>query len=123
MSQIAAVPPQTRISAARASVETNELFVRWQRRHDEHARDVPRLQSEIELCESEPAGILVLDLEDVQFIDSAGLRVILAAHQRASDRGGRLALTPGSEQVKRLLSIAGVGDRLQMIASPDALLV
>jgi anti-sigma B factor antagonist len=83
----------------------------------------PRLQSEIELCESEPAAILVLDLEDVQFIDSAGLRVILAAHQRASDRGRRLALTPGSEQVGRLLSIAGVGDRLQMIASPDALLV
>jgi RNA polymerase sigma-B factor len=39
MSQIAAVPPKTSIAAARASVETHELFVRWQRRHDEHARD------------------------------------------------------------------------------------
>jgi anti-sigma B factor antagonist len=83
----------------------------------------PQLQSQIELCERDPAGILVLDLDSVRFIDSAGLRVILAAHQRASERGGRMALTPGSEQVQRLLSIAGVGDRLQTIASPDALLV
>jgi RNA polymerase sigma-B factor len=39
MTQIAAVPPKTRIAAAQASVETHELFVRWQHRHDERARD------------------------------------------------------------------------------------
>ncbi|HUB36764.1 MAG TPA: STAS domain-containing protein [Solirubrobacteraceae bacterium] len=83
----------------------------------------PQLQREIERCEGNPADTLVLDLDDVRFIDSAGLRVILAAHQRAGERGGRMALTPGPEQVQRLLSIAGVGDRLQTIASPDALLV
>ncbi|HTR89144.1 MAG TPA: STAS domain-containing protein [Solirubrobacteraceae bacterium] len=83
----------------------------------------PHLESELESCEGEGNGNLVLDLGGVRFIDSAGLRVILAAHQRAGERGGRLALTPGSAQVQRLLSIAGVGDRLQTIASPDAVLV
>ncbi len=83
----------------------------------------PRLQSEIESDTVDAAGIVVLDLDDVHFIDSAGLRVVLAAHERAVERGQRLALTPGSPQVQRLLSIAGVDGHLQTIASADAALV
>ena len=82
----------------------------------------PRLQSELESSTVDAAEILVLDLDDVHFIDSAGLRVILAAHERTLERGRRLALTPGSPQVQRLLSIAGVDGRLQTIASTDAAL-
>jgi anti-sigma B factor antagonist len=84
----------------------------------------PRLQSEIESNTVEAAAdTLVLDLDDVHFIDSAGLRVVLAAHERTLERGRRLALTPGSPQVQRLLSIAGVDGHLQTIASADAALV
>ena len=66
---------------------------------------------------------VVLDLDDVHFIDSAGLRVVLAAHERKVERGQRLALTPGSPQVQRLFSIAGVSGHLQTIASADAAFV
>jgi anti-sigma B factor antagonist len=83
----------------------------------------PRLQSEIESETVDAAEIVVLDLDDVDFIDSAGLRVVLAAHERTVKRGRRLALTPGSPQVQRLLSIAGVDGHLQTIASADAALV
>jgi anti-anti-sigma factor len=83
----------------------------------------PRLQSEIESDTVDAAGIVVLDLDDVHFIDSAGLRVLLAAHERTVERGQKLALTPGSPQVQRLLSIAGVDGHLQTIASADAALV
>jgi anti-sigma B factor antagonist len=84
---------------------------------------VPRLQSELDRDAVDAADIVVLDLDDVQFIDSAGLRAILAAHELAVERGQQLALTPGSPQVQRLLSIAGVGGHLQTIASADAALV
>ena len=83
----------------------------------------PRLQSELEIHTADAADIVVLDLDDVHFIDSAGLRVVLAAHERTVERGQRLALTPGSPQVQRLLSIAGVNGHLQTIASADAALV
>jgi anti-sigma B factor antagonist len=83
----------------------------------------PRLQSEIESNPVNASDTLVLDLDDVHFIDSAGLRVVLAAHERTLERGQRLALTPGSPQVQRLLSIAGVNGHLQTIASADAALV
>jgi anti-sigma B factor antagonist len=82
----------------------------------------PLLQSRIESVESDPPGIVVLDVGDLQFIDSAGLRVILLAHKRSQERGGELALTQGSQQVQRLLSIAGVSEHLRIIASPDEVL-
>jgi anti-anti-sigma factor len=83
----------------------------------------PRLQSEIESDTVDAAEVLVLDLDDVHFIDSTGLRVVLAAHERTVERGQRLALTPGSSQVQRLLSIAGVSGHLRTITSADAALV
>jgi len=83
----------------------------------------PLLRSELESERAHAAEILVLDLDDVQFIDSAGLRVILAAHEHATEHRQRLALTPGSPQVQRLLSIAGVNGHLRTIASADAALV
>jgi anti-anti-sigma factor len=83
----------------------------------------PSLQGEIEKVEVATPGIVVLDLEHLQFVDSAGLRVILAAHERAREQGRELALTRGSEQVQRLFTIAGVNDHLRIIASADELLI
>jgi anti-anti-sigma factor len=82
----------------------------------------PLLQSEIDSPSVQQAPMVVLDLEDLQFIDSSGLRVILSAHERARERGQAFALTRGSEQVQRLLAIAGVSGHLTMLASPDAAL-
>jgi anti-sigma B factor antagonist len=83
----------------------------------------PSLQEQIEKVEADTPGIVVLDLEDLQFVDSAGLRVILAAHERARLQGKGLALTQGSEQVQRLFTIAGVDKHLRIIVSADELLV
>lgn len=83
----------------------------------------PLLQSEIEKVELTSPGIIVLDLQDLQFVDSAGLRVILAAHERSRQHGQELALTRGTEQVQRLFAIAGVSEHLRIILSPDELLV
>jgi anti-sigma B factor antagonist len=82
----------------------------------------PLLQSEIESVETEQ-GALVLDLEDLDFVDSTGLRVILAAHERSQERGHEFAVTRGSRQIQRLLDITRVGEHLRIIESPDELLV
>ncbi|HEX5308533.1 MAG TPA: STAS domain-containing protein [Solirubrobacteraceae bacterium] len=83
----------------------------------------PLLQQEIEQADVDSRGILVLDLQGLEFVDSAGLRVILAAHEHARQHGREFALTKGSEQVRRLLSIAGVDDHLRVIDAPDDVLV
>jgi anti-anti-sigma factor len=69
------------------------------------------------------APLLVLDLDSLSFVDSTGLRMILLAHQAAIGREQQFAITQGSPQVKRLLSITSVADHLRVIASADDLLV
>ena len=83
----------------------------------------PILESEIERSDLAAAAIVVLDLRELKFIDSTGLRVLLAAHERSAERGQEFAVTPGSEQVQRLLSITRVSEHLRIMTSPDELLV
>jgi anti-sigma B factor antagonist len=82
----------------------------------------PLLEEQIEKVEADTPATVVLDLQELQFVDSAGLRVILAAHERSRRQGKQFALTRGSEQVQRLFAIAGVSDHLRIIGSPDELL-
>jgi anti-sigma B factor antagonist len=83
----------------------------------------PLLQAGVENPEIDTTEMVVLDLQDLRFIDSAGLRVILAAHERSRQRGQAFALSRASAQVQRLLSIAGLDEHLRIIESPDELLV
>jgi anti-sigma B factor antagonist len=83
----------------------------------------PVLQAAIDSPEIIGSEMLVLDLRDLRFVDSAGLRVILVAHERSQQRGQAFALSRGSAQVDRLLSIAGLDEHLRIIESPDELLV
>jgi len=83
----------------------------------------PRLQSAIDELALTAMPAMVLDLRELQFIDSTGLRVILAALQSARDRGQEFAITRGSPQVERLLSITGVTEHLRTIATPDQALL
>ena len=82
----------------------------------------PLLESEIESAARDSAK-LVLDLDALEFIDSTGLRLILVAHDRAIEDGRGFAVTKGSAQVRRLLEITGVDERLQIVDFPEELLV
>ena len=69
-------------------------------------------------------GALVLDLRGISFLDSTGLKAIfLAVRNEARERGQQFAVTPGSPQVQRLLSLTRLGDHLTVIETPDAVLV
>lgn len=55
---------------------------------------------------------LVLDLEELAFMDSAGLRVLITAHQHATDAGCELRLRRPSDTARRVLELAGLTDHL-----------
>jgi anti-sigma B factor antagonist len=63
---------------------------------------------------ADPAKALELDLSGVSFVDSSGLRVLIEAHQRAEQAGGRLTLVRVSPTVARLLDISGVTSYLHV---------
>lgn len=51
---------------------------------------------------------LILDLSAVSFMDSTGLKVMLACHRRARLGGGALGLSGPSTTVRRLLTLTGL---------------
>jgi anti-anti-sigma factor len=63
---------------------------------------------------------VVLDLRELEFMDSSGLRVIIAAHARAGRGGPRFTIVrpPANGAVARILTIAGVQDELDLIDEP-----
>lgn len=55
-------------------------------------------------------------------MDSTGLHRLVAAQHRLLQRGRRLALVRGGEQVQRLFELTGVGELMTMVDSPGELL-
>ncbi len=65
----------------------------------------------VELPEDQDA---VLDLEGVQFIDSSGLRIVVAAHHRLDTAGAKLLLRSPSVAFQRLVQISGLLETLHL---------
>jgi anti-sigma B factor antagonist len=65
------------------------------------------------LREAQPdARLVVLDLREVTFIDSAGVDLILEAARDAGREGHRLMLVRGPAHVDRVLALAGVSAQI-----------
>jgi anti-sigma B factor antagonist len=67
------------------------------------------------LCSNGVARRL-LDLRDLTFMDSSGLRLILKAHAAARRDGWALEIVPGPPAVQRVFQICGVEDDLRFVA-------
>jgi anti-sigma B factor antagonist len=80
------------------------------------------LQEALSRTDWEESSTVVLDLRGVRFLDSAGLKAIFRARKAVRERGQQFAVTPGSPQVQRLLSLTHLDEHLRTIDSPDALL-
>jgi anti-sigma B factor antagonist len=65
------------------------------------------------------SGDLVIDVEGVQFIDSSGLRSLLAAARRAGGRNARLELRAVGPEVIRLFEITGTLDQFNIVSLRD----
>ena len=74
-----------------------------------------------ELAEgSEP---LIVDLDRVTFIDSAGLGALVGTSRRAAEHGGSLRAVCTQPQTKKLLWMTGVDRRIPLAATVDGALM
>ncbi len=51
---------------------------------------------------------LIVDLTQLEFLDSTGLGVLIGAHRRAAERGGSFRLIVADGPISRLLNITGL---------------
>lgn len=77
----------------------------------------PAFTAQFEEIGAQETTVVVIDLTELEFMDSTGLRSILMAHERCGESGQQFAVIPGENQVARLLEIARVQEHLNLIAS------
>jgi len=75
------------------------------------------LEESLAVADATGAATIVVDLDRVNFMDSAGLHVLLQ-FSISGDNRARLALTRESPQVWRLLQVTGVRRYLSFVESP-----
>ena len=74
-----------------------------------------RVEQELERIEREPPATIVLDLRELAFMDSTGLRVIVAADSRAREQARRLVIVRGTDTVQRIIEMTRLDERLEIV--------
>jgi anti-sigma B factor antagonist len=87
------------------------------------------LQGELDLVSADAVGArldelradgtpVLLDLDELDFMDSSGLRMLLNAAEASDASGWEFSLTHGPEQVQRLFEATMVTGRLPIVPRP-----
>jgi anti-sigma B factor antagonist len=80
---------------------------------------VPSLEPTLDASIRATAGDFVLDLSDLEFLDSSGLRLILRARALLAREDRELAIVCPPGPVRRLFELAGIADLLFLYASRE----
>ena len=78
---------------------------------------IDALQGEIDAAAAE-AEQVVLDLREVAFIDSAGLRLVVHSSKALEADGGTFAVVRGPREVQRVFDLVGLDGRVTMLDQP-----
>jgi anti-anti-sigma factor len=80
------------------------------------------LEDELDRLAAEPElSTVVLDLRQLEFMDSSGLRLVVLADMRAREAGRRFVLVKGAETVHRVFEITRMSERLDFVDDPEEL--
>jgi anti-anti-sigma factor len=80
---------------------------------------VPALVAALDAAIRESTGAFVIDLCDVEFVDSAGLSVLLRARAMLGREDRQLAVVCPPGPVRRLFEVAGIADLLILFGSRE----
>ena len=100
----------------------NENMIRLALAGEFDLSNATQVEDALKELERDRPALLVLDLRELTFMDSTGLRVMVSADARARDDSRRLAVVQGPESVHRVFRITGLDDHLEMVETPEAAL-
>jgi len=80
-----------------------------------------RLEDDLRRVEADRPELIVLDLQQLTFMDSTGLRLLITADSRAREEERRFAIVQGNEMVQRVMRLTRLDERLTIVADPGAL--
>jgi anti-anti-sigma factor len=78
----------------------------------------PMLEYEVRSMLARAPARLIIDLRELTFIDSSGLRLFILLSERAAEEGWTLGLIRTSEEALPVFQISGADSRLPFIDEP-----
>jgi anti-anti-sigma factor len=79
----------------------------------------PRFRELVQAAVEDAPTLVVVDLEEVGFMDSTMLRELLRAHREVGEAGGSMIVAGAQSSVQRLLELTGTADVFAVAASRD----
>lgn len=61
------------------------------------------------------ARLVIIDLRQLEFMDSTGLHLLIKADAHARPRGRRVVVVRGPHQIDQLFQLVGISDRLELV--------
>ncbi len=98
--------PEDQLSITRAASDDTTLVLVLEGELDPFT--APLFMAEIEGSLGDEVVNLQLDMGGVSFLDSSGLRVLMAAHNKLKPRGGGVVLAGATDIARRVIEIAGL---------------
>jgi len=80
------------------------------------------VEQELRRVELTDAHVILVDLRELTFIDSMGVRMLFHAGMRSSQGTDRLVLTRGSTAVQRIFDICDLTTRMPFVDEPGGTL-
>jgi anti-sigma B factor antagonist len=74
----------------------------------------PQLDDEAKNIDFDEVETVTLNLKDLEYISSSGLRVILALYKSLKSKGGNLKIVNVSNTIMELFSMTGMSDYLDI---------
>lgn len=74
----------------------------------------PQLDDEAKSIDFDEVETVTLNLKDLEYISSSGLRVILALYKNLKSKGGNLKIVNVSNTIMELFSMTGMSDYLDI---------
>lgn len=81
---------------------------------DSNLDAVSSAELEKAILEITSAGTIILDLSDVEYISSAGVRQLLLAHRQAQQLSASFSVVKVNPQVMSILKITGIDSQLDI---------
>ena len=110
-------PPMAEFGIERVD-DTVQVHLRL--RGDLDLYSAPEFDDALVDVEGEKWPTIVLDLRQLEFLDSMALRLIMRTQARAKQDGRRLVLVRGPEFIDRVLELSGLRDHLELVDEPPA---
>ena len=94
-------------------VEADGGLIAIRARGEVDLASVTLLDSELKRAEASDADRIVLDLSELEFIDSTGLRALVAAQNRSRSINDRLTIRGANGHVLKMIELTGLNELIE----------